>query len=206
MENKSSNNDYELTYIQDSVSGLREQVALLEKKTKSLEVLISSLKKLWILIGVLVIIFAILLSALNLVNQSEDRKRKEPLKAILVVGGQGPSEDVSTSVELFTGDKFSCLLDIDLPDKRMHHTLSTISGYSLVCGGSWSNTDKTCLQLNKYGVWEKFIILPEGREEHVAWEHDGDIFLLGGAYNVPATADRVTNARFDIFPLKNTTK
>ena len=202
MENK-QNNDYELNYIRGSVSDFPEEVHLLEKKVDSLFFLITSLKRLLAFIAVSVTFFAILICALHFVNRSY--ARREPLKAIMLVGGEGPDEDVSVSVELFTGDKFSCVLDTNLPDKRIHHSVTKLSGYPLVCGGSWSTTGKSCLLLNEDGQWEKNITLSKGREGHAAWEHKGDTYLLGGLYEAGASAVRVTN-NFLEFHLKNRTQ
>ena len=73
----------------------------------------------------------------------------------------------------------SCSLP-PLPEIRYLHTVNN----DLLCGGSYTGTENSCLQWSTYpaGSWEELLTLDEGRECHVSWTPGASIgtYLIGG--------------------------
>ena len=98
-----------------------------------------------------------------------------------------PSSKVGVSVEVFNPHtNHSCRL-ADLPGEvRYGHTLC---GQMLCGGGDFSSTQRSCLKLNPLtGAFSPTSVrLVEEREDHLCWDVDGDVLLLGGGFSQRST-------------------
>ena len=122
--------------------------------------------------------------------------------AVLITG-----QLYSDTAELYVPSSgVSCSLP-QLPNTRYGHTLEN---FGLLCGGSGTEVEDTCLQWSPdTGTWEELLtwdnVQHDGRVDHVSWTPRPDIgtFLMGGKYGGRSTTWIKPDGAHDTgFPLK----
>jgi len=75
----------------------------------------------------------------------------------------------------------------DLPSERSQHTLNTVGGAAIACGGfdkeQWKSCYKLC-PLSKKGLWTRYAATVDVRKNHNSWVSEEGLHLLGGEHKV----------------------
>ena len=100
-------------------------------------------------------------------------------------------EETRRSVEVYEPDTGrSCSLP-DLPESVYHHTMDTVNGVPVLCGGILKENDK-CWWLNSSsGVWEIYATGLKDRERHTSWVSPVGLILIGGTHQGVTTTELV---------------
>ena len=104
-----------------------------------------------------------------------------------MTGGVDADTYYLSSVEVFS-TKTSCSLP-SLPERISGHSQTGLTQ----CGGEGS--ERSCHQFGLTGPlagsWSKTHSLTEERDQHIAWETNSDLVLMGG-YSSPETTEKIT--------------
>ena len=84
---------------------------------------------------------------------------------------------------------------LELPSelKKQLHFIAFRTGHTqsglVTCGKG--NYEKTTCRTFEFGTWTLSHIIERRRDGHTSWDHDGNIYLLGGVSPETGTSDRV---------------